>query len=103
MPLPSLYRCCGEPQKKIRFNSKLLNMGFRTEKQTRSLIGLNIGASTPAEIAVSIAAELSSSPQRTESNKHTQEEETGGKQMRLSKDRDAVGSVLCHDITQLKA
>ncbi len=61
MRSPSLYiGVMGSRKKKSVLTQKLLNMGFRTEELERvhAPIGLNIGASTPAEIAVSIAAEL---------------------------------------------
>ena len=61
MRSPSLYiGVMGSRKKKSVLTQKLLNMGLRTEELERvhAPIGLNIGASTPAEIAVSIAAEL---------------------------------------------
>ena len=61
MRSPSLYiGVMGSRKKKSVLTQKLLNMGFRTEELecVHAPIGLNIGASTPAEIAVSIAAEL---------------------------------------------
>ena len=61
LPLELAYLgLIGSRRKILMFRQRLLNKGFSAERLARvhAPIGLNIGAQTPAEIAIAIAAEL---------------------------------------------
>ena len=61
LPLrPSYIGCIGSKRKAMTVSARLIDAGFDSGAVARihSPIGLAIGAQTPAEIAVSIAAEL---------------------------------------------
>lgn len=61
LPLELAYLgLIGSRRKILMFRQRLVNKGFSAERLARvhAPIGLNIGAQTPAEIAVAIAAEL---------------------------------------------